>query len=82
MLRIAIDTCFKGDQDVDEKRRIVLLYLTGEESARKRYRGVVRKTIIDDWLKYHKDDATGEWLIDAVAVKEMRIDHLPRKGNQ
>jgi hypothetical protein len=68
MLRFCLSQAFAGDAAAEDKRRIVLDYLTGEEST-KNVSGPWLKTILDEWLKPTQDSG-GEYKIDTMAAKE------------
>ena len=64
-----ISTCFAGDKEADDKRHMVLNYLTGTTHIKDVEPGVVLALL--DWLKPYKDSG-GAYQPDATAIKEAR----------
>jgi len=84
LLRYGLELCFAGDKEADDKRHTVLHYLTGTEST-KDVSGVVLKAILDKWLNIQKDDDTGDYTVDPMAIKEAQIifaEALADEGQQ
>ena len=68
LLRYGLELCFAGDANSDDKRHVLLGYLTGDAST-KAITGPMFKAIVEDWLKMTKDSG-GDYTIDPMAVKE------------
>ena len=68
LLRYGLELCFAGDANADDKRHVLLGYLTGDAST-KAISGPMFKAIVEDWLKMTKDSG-GDYTIDPMAAKE------------
>lgn len=68
LLRFALELCFPGDKEADDKRHTVLNYLTGDPSSKK-VTGQYFKAIIEDWLEM-KQDSGGEYTVNPISAQE------------
>ena len=69
-----MELCFGGEEDIEDKRHTVLLYLTGHASA-KELSGKQFNAIVQNWLNMEKD-STGDYQIDPLSVKEAHTIYL------
>jgi hypothetical protein len=79
---IALEKCFAGDPNHEEKRHAVQAYLTGEGSSKNIPDNYV--LALFDWLKPYQDDG-GEYTCDPMAAKEAQsiyTAHLEAQGQQ
>ena len=83
LLRFALELCFPGDKEADDKRHTVLNYLTGDPST-KNVTGQYFKAIIEDWLEVEQDDG-GEYRVKPIAAQEAQAiftEALKDEGQQ
>lgn len=64
----SLELCFAGDQHSDQKRHLVLEYLTGKASSKEMDDAEVKT--VHKWLNAKPDDDTGEWFPDDTAKAE------------
>jgi hypothetical protein len=69
LLRYGLELCFAGEEEMDDKRHTVLMYLAGTESTRE-VDAPTMKAILDKWLDIQKDKDTGDYSVSADAVNE------------
>lgn len=66
--RSNLEMCFAGDPHSDQKRHLVSEYLTGKVSSKDWDEAEIKA--LHGWLNARKDQDTGEWHPDRIAVRE------------
>lgn len=72
-----LNECFSGNED---KRKAVLFYITGHESAKDLDAGWL--LALKKWINPQKDTATGKWFMDPMSVKEARLVYAQTMKDQ
>jgi hypothetical protein len=67
-MNASLELCFAGDKHSDQKRHLVLEYLTGKASSKEMDDAEVKT--VHKWLNAKPDDDTGEWFPDPTAEIE------------